>query len=786
MTTDGRGVGVRGDLTSYVGRAEDESEVRRLLGEARLVTLTGPGGVGKTRLAGRVASSVTRAFPDGVVVVGLAELRDGTMVTRTLGDCLGLHDTAGRTSLDTVLAHLRDRWMMLLLDNCEHLVTCCAELVDVLLRRCPNVVVLATGRCSLGVAGERIVPIAPLAVPPEGARSVEEAFAYDAVRLFVDRATEVLPSFRFTEGNAAAVVGLCRQLDGLPLAVELAAARIRVLSPGQIADRMSGGLALLTTGARSWPERHRSLRATIEWSHSLCTDVERAAWECCSVFAGAFDLSAAEDVCAAPGPAGLDSHAVLDAVDGLVDKSVLLRVEGTTGVRFRMLEALREFGQERLVEAGTAEAVARRHRDHHARLLEQADAEWFGPRRDDWLARLSDRHADIRAALSWSLRTSEEAVVALRMAGGVIEYWMARGAAWEIREWLDRALAVAAEDAPGRAAAQARAALCAALHADLDGARHRLELAESVGDDDAVPYICHARAFVALLAVEPHALENAAKAVRIFGERGAVRMQLHPMFIQAVATAFRGDLDGARHLLDAMLRLCESVMDESYRSMALFGLGTVEIFFGGDLDVGERAMREALEMDLRGPDVLSAAYRVDGLAWASARREDWPSAARLFGTAATLWDRCGAEPDIAVSLAHRELLKATRSALGEARFEAAFAEGRRRNPHDILAPAAAPASGGHDGPAGTAVLPPLTRRESEIARLVATGLSNREIAIRLVIAQRTAETHLQHILNKLSFANRTQVAIWVNEQGAARTGDPDPARGDQLSGQVPR
>ncbi|NBH11301.1 LuxR C-terminal-related transcriptional regulator [Amycolatopsis sp. SID8362] len=761
MTADG----ARRDLTSYMGRAEDEREVRRLLGEARLVTLTGPGGVGKTRLAGRVASSVTRAFPDGVVVAGLAELRDATMVTRTLADCLGLHDTAARTARDTVLAHLRERRMLLLLDNCEHLVAPCAELADDLLRQCPDLVILATSRCSLGVAGERVLPVAPLAVPPETAETVEDAIAYDAVRLFVDRASEVLPSFRLTEDNAAAVVGLCRQLDGLPLAVELAAARIRVLSPGQIADRMSASLAVLTTGARSLPERHRSLRATIEGSHALCTDVERAVWECCSVFAGAFDLAAAEDVCAAPGPAGLDALAVLDAVEGLVDKSVLLRVEGAA-VRFRMLEALREFGQERLAGAGIAEAIARRHRDHHVRLLDQADAEWFGPRRDDWFARLSDRHADIRAALSWSLRDPGEAAVVLRIASGVIEYWMARGAAWEIREWLDRALAVAAEDAPGRARAQARAALCAALHADLDGARHRLKLAESSGDDDAVPYLCHARAFVALIAVEPHALENAAEAVRIFGERGAVRSRLHPMFIQAVATAYRGDLAGARHLLAEMLRLCESARDESYRSMALFGLGTAEIFFGGDLDVGERAMRDALEIDLRGPDVLSAAYRVDGLAWASARREDWPGAARLFGTAATLWDRCGAEPDIAVSLAHRELLRATRGALGDARFEDAFAEGRRRNPHEILAPPATSASG-QDEPT---VLPPLTRRESEIARLVAVGLSNREIAIRLVIAQRTAETHLQHILNKLDLANRTQVAVWVNERSATRTG----------------
>ncbi|EOD60169.1 putative protein kinase/LuxR family transcriptional regulator [Amycolatopsis vancoresmycina DSM 44592] len=760
---DENGVSARRDLTSYVGRAEDEARLRRLLGEARLVTLTGPGGVGKTRLAGRVASSMTRVFPGGVAVAGLAGLHEGSMVTRTLADGLGLHDTPARTARDALLAHLRDRRVLVVLDNCEHLAADCAELAAELLRACPDLVILATSRCSLGVAGERVVPIAPLAVPPSSARTVEDAIAYDAVRLFTDRAAEVLPSFRLAGEDVAAVVRLCRQLEGLPLAVELAAARIRALSPGQIADRMSDSLALLTTGARSLPERHRSLRATIDGSHALCTGVERAAWECCSVFAGAFDLAAAEDVCAVPGLAGF---AVLDAIDGLVDKSVLLRVDGATGVRYRMLEALREFGQERLVATGAAGVVARRHRDHHARLLEQADAEWFGPRREDWFARLSDRHADVRAALTWSLREPGEAVVALRMASGVIEYWIARGAAGEIREWLDRALALAGEGTPGWATAQARAALCAALHSDLDGARQRLALAETIGDDDAVPAICHVRAFVALLAVEPHALENAAEAVRIFGARGAVRQQLHPMFIAAVATAFRRDLAGARRLLAEMVQLCEAARDEWYRSMALFGLGTVEIFFGGDLGTGERAMRDALRIDLRVPDVLSAAYRVDGLAWASAKRGDWPAAARLFGTAATLWDRCGAEPDIAVSLAHRELLAATRGALGDARFEEAFAEGRRRNPHDLLA---TPVPARPEEPAADAVLPPLTRRESEIARLVAIGLSNREIAVRLVIAQRTAETHLQHILNKLDFANRTQVAVWVNERLVTRT-----------------
>lgn len=760
-----------GNLTSYIGRVDDENEIRRLMNLGRLVTLTGPGGVGKTRLASQVASSSVQAFPDGVAMAGLAELRDERLVTRAVADCLGLHDTGGRTELETVLAYLRPRRLLLVLDNCEHLLGSCAALVTTLLQNCRDLIVLATSRSSLGVAGEYILTVPPLAVPDENVRTPDEAIAFDAVRLFVERATNVLPSFQIADGNIAPVVRLCRQLDGLPLAIELAAARVRVLSPSQIADRLSENSSLLSTGVRTYPERHRTLRATVEWSHSLCTAEEQVAWERCSAFAGPFDLSAAEAVCGGHPEehAGLDAAAVVDAIDGLVDKSVLLRVDGTDPVHYRMLEILREYGSERLGGSGHEAMVLRRHRDHYDQVIREADGAWFGAGQELAFRGLSAAHAAIRAALAWSLRSPGEGSVALRMATCVIEYWLARGAAWELRDWIDRALAVIPPDTPGRGRGLAIAALCAALHADLPRARQRLELAKTAEDDDAVPYIAHARAFVALLAVEPNSLKNASEAVRIFGERGDVRRQMHPMFLQGVVLAYRGDLTGARKLLGTMRELCEAAGENRFRSMALFGLGAVETCFGGDLDAGERAIREALEIDLRASDVLSAAYRLDGLAWVAARRGDWHRAAGMFGTAAALWDRCGAEPDVAVSTPHKEYLKATRDALGDSKFERAFTDGRNRDPHDVLTQPGAETDGIAGAPedmrcARKPVLPPLTPRESEIAELVATGLSNREIATRLVIAQRTAETHLQHILNKLNFGNRTQLAIWVSEQ----------------------
>ncbi|EME61700.1 ATP-binding protein [Amycolatopsis decaplanina] len=750
----------RRPLTSYVSRTDDENEVRRLLGAGRLVTLTGAGGVGKTRLAAQVASSLTREFPGGVAVAGLGELRDERLVARTVADSLGLHDTAGRTDLEAVVSYLRPRRSLLLLDNCEHLLSGSADLVTALLRDCRDLVVLATSRCSLGLAGEHVLTIRSLPVPHEEIGTPQEALTFGAVRLFAERASNVLSSFEVTEGNVADVVRLCRRLDGLPLAIELAAARIRALSPSQIADRVERNSGVLTTGLRMPVERHRTLRATIDWSHSLCTETERTVWARCSVFAGQFDLSAAEDVCAEDG--GLDSLAVLDAVDGLVDKSVLTRIDGTDRVHYRMLRLLRGYGGRRLADSDDDFAVARKHRDHYARLIAQAADTWFGPGQDETYERLTAAHADIREALSWSLRTSGESPVALEMATGMIEYWVARGAAWEVRDWIDRALDAVPPETRGRARGLAIAALCAALHADLPRARQRLAAAEAIEDHEAVPYIDHARAFVKMLATEPNSMAHAAEAVRIFGERGDVRRQMHPMFLQGVALAYRGDLPGARELLGSMRRLCEEAGEERYRSMALFGLGVAEVCFGGDLGDGEQFIRSALEIDLRASDVLSAAYRVDGLAWVSARRGEWVRAAELFGTAATLWDRCNAEPDVAVSATHTTFYEATRKALGAAKFDAAFTEGRRRNPHDAL-------TGPQALPVGEpAVLPPLTPRESEIARLVAAGLSNREIAARLVIARRTVETHLQHISHKLDFVNRTQLAVWVGQRDACR------------------
>lgn len=340
-----------------------------------------------------------------------------------------------------VFEHLRGRRALVVLDNCEHVIDAAAEFVRALLTACPQVTVLATSRQSLGVEGEQVLPVPPMAVPDDHDRPVAELINYDGVALFVERACAMVPRFRLTDDNQADVVRLCRRVDGLPLAIELAATRMRVLSPAQIADRLTEGLALLTIGARTAPPRQQTLRATIDWSFELCSAAERDVWARASVFAGSFDLEAAEHVCG--------GDAVLDPIHGLVDKSVLVREAGDGDVaRFRMLEPLREYGNEQLVRSGQAHEAARAHRDWFDRLTERADADWVSPRQVAWIDRMRRDQANLRAALDWSTSTPGEAEVALRMAMRVNEYWALRGLTVEARTWLDRALAAVPSDHP--------------------------------------------------------------------------------------------------------------------------------------------------------------------------------------------------------------------------------------------------------------------------------------------------------------------------------------------------
>jgi predicted ATPase len=391
------------------------AEVRRLLSRSRLVTLTGVGGVGKTRLALRVAAGLRRAFGDGVWLVQFDQLRDEALVAQAVTGILGLHARSGFSPEAVPAEYVADRRLLLVLDNCEHLVDAVAKLADQLLRAAPGLRVLATSRESLNIAGETVLPVAPLPAPDPGQPlTVAQLGRFPAVGLFAERAAQVVPGFAVTEANMAAVAGICHRLEGLPLAIELAAARARVLSPEQIQARLGDRLGLLTRGSRANPARQQTLRASIGWSYELCSQAERLLWARLSVFAGGFELDAAEGICADDPLAGGD---VLDLLAALADKSVLIAEHGAGGgIRYRLPETLREFGQERLQESGDYTALRRRRRDWYEQLARQADTGWLSRQTADRVARLFREHANVQAAQDFCQAEPGEAEAGLRIA----------------------------------------------------------------------------------------------------------------------------------------------------------------------------------------------------------------------------------------------------------------------------------------------------------------------------------------------------------------------------------
>ena len=441
-------------LTSFVGREQELAEVVGLLGAAspqpRLVTLTGTGGCGKTRLALEVASRVLGVYPDGVWFVDLAPLADHGLVPRTVLATLELREAPGRSPLDLLADHLRSRQTLLVLDNCEHLLDACAQLVDALLRGCPHLRILATSREALGIAGEFRRRVPSLAVPdPERLPPLGLLDDYDAVRLFTERARAVQHDFALAECNAAAVVQVCHRLDGIPLALELAAARVRVLAPEQLAVRLDNRLRLLTDGSRTAPSRQQTLRATVSWSYELLTDEAQRLFARLAVFAGSWTLEAAEAVCAG---AGLEPPQVLDLLTRLIDQSLVIAGDGHGPRRYRLLETLREYGRERLVERAELEALQRR---HAAYFLAQAEsAEPHATR----LAPLEGLAADLnnlRAALRWYVDQGaiEEG---LRLCAALGELWSYLGRPSEGYDWLRRLLDLPSGASTGRTRAQAQ------------------------------------------------------------------------------------------------------------------------------------------------------------------------------------------------------------------------------------------------------------------------------------------------------------------------------------------
>jgi predicted ATPase/DNA-binding SARP family transcriptional activator len=454
---------LRSPITSFVGRGDDLTRIMEAFAGARLVTLTGPGGAGKTRLAAEAAARLLDRMPDGVWLAELASVADPVDLPQAVLSLFGVRElrllaAPGATAvppLDRLVEALGDRELLLVVDNCEHLVAAAAALVDHLLARCPGLSVLATSREPLGIAGELLHPVGPLAVP-EGEVSPAEALAYPAVRLLADRGAAARPEFTVDEATVGPVLRICRALDGMPLAIELAAARFHALAPGQVAARLDDRFRLLADGRRPVLARHQTLRAVIDWSWELLGGAEQVLLRRLSVFAGGATLEAAERVCAGPAPAGPAPDEVLYLLAGLVDKSLVVAAEGDgPEVRYGMLETVRAYGAERLRAAGEDEALARAHAGYFLELAEAAEPELR--RRDQlrWIDRLAAERDNLHAALRWSV-DSGEAATALRLAAALGWYWFLTSARAEALDWTAKVLAL-----PGEARSAARAQVLA-------------------------------------------------------------------------------------------------------------------------------------------------------------------------------------------------------------------------------------------------------------------------------------------------------------------------------------
>jgi predicted ATPase/DNA-binding CsgD family transcriptional regulator len=750
--------------TPFIGRRKEITEVRRLMSSSRLVTLTGTGGVGKTRLALQVAGDVRRAFPDGAWLVDLSALNDPALVAQSVAAALRIRDHSARWPLAILTEHLADQHLLLVLDNCEHLLDASAVLADAVLQACPELRILATSRQSLGLPSEQIVVVPSLSVPdPDVVAPVEVLAAYEAVSLFVTRAAGVLPGFTLTARNAAAVVALCSRLDGLPLAIELAAVRLRVLSPDQVLERLDERFGLLTGGSRAAPTRQQTLRGLVEWSFDLCSPAEQTLWVRLSVFAGSCDIQAVEEVCSDD---RLPRQAVLDVVTALVDKSVLVREDHESGVRYRLLDTIRAFGHERLLEAGEEQTLRRQHRDHYLRRVGEACAGLFSAEGPQLLEQIRLEHPNVRAGLDFSLSQPDEAESGLRLAAVLWFAWRQLGLLSEGRRWLDLLLAVERSPSPTRAHALWANGYLALLQSDVDAAGLMLaessRLAEQLGDHSARAYAEGFSGQVAMvegdLVRAVRLLEHALEAHRAAGDALGTSAALIRLTVAASAI---GDGERASRLAAEYLALC------AQHGATLFApLGHTVLSFEhwrrGDIDQAVAEARETVRLHWRNHDRIGVALGMEVLAWAAGAQGDAERATRLLAAADNVWRTVDAPLAGVTHLApyRDECVARCRQVLGAALFDAATDGGARLSFDDAVADAleerAATAA-----PRAAEESNPLTRREGEVADLVAQGMTNKEIASALVIAQRTAEAHVDHILTKLGFSSRAQVATWV-------------------------
>ena len=792
-------------LTTFVGRRKELAEIEERLKESRLLTLAGPGGCGKTRLALELASRIHARFADGAWTVELASVAEPNLVPYSVAAALGIQEQPGQSLTSLVTKYLRPKDALLVLDNCEHLLEPAAELSENILRTCPQVRILATSREPMNLEGEVTWRVPGMALPDMRAAKPDQRInESDAVALFVDRARLADPGFALSDVNVAAVGQICLRLDGIPLAIELAATRVTVLRIEQILERLEQRFRLLTGGSRTVMPRHRTLRAAFDWSYELLTEPERILFRRMSVFAGSFSLEAVEAVCSD----GTDQP-VLDLVTHLVDKSMLGADHSSSpATRYRLLETLRQYAAERLKEAGETATARQRHGEHFLDFAERSASDLRGHAQAEALRELDLEHDNLRSVLGWS--REENPLLGLRVGVALTNFWQMRGFWTEGRAWLRGSLAKPVQDRRLLANGLLGAGTLAEWQGDYPEARtfleralemfHELREVRSIaactielgraayfqGQPDLAATLFESglaaareaqdqwltgRSLVELGQVAWRRAEFAQsrdlvnEGLGMFREMGDRYDLVYAVDLLGHADHGMGDLASAREHFEESLGRAREVNDLWGVAHSHSNLGDVAVD-EGDLNTAQSEYVAAAGLHhvlMRPAGLLTY---LEGFACLAAARKEFERAVVLEALCEKLRESSGVgwRPDMRARV--DRLLPAARDRLGPAATAKAEARGRAmtaEDGHNYCLEAYA--SAGDARRASSDKGPRLTRREEDVAALVARGLTSKQIAARLFISERTAETHVDRILTKLDFHSRTQIAVWAVQKG---------------------
>ena len=720
----------------------------------------GPGGVGKTRLAVRIATDLARGFADGAWLVELADIRDAALVPNSVMAALDLRDQASTEPSTLLLSYLRDKELLLVLDNCEHLLGAAAAVVTEIMRAAPGVRVIATTREQLSVAGEQVVPVPPLDLPAHhGTQPLAHVRDNEAVTLFTQRAAEATGRFELTESNQAAVVDICRRLDGIPLAIELAAVRTRVLSPEQILDRLDDRFGLLTGGSRAALPRHQTLQTTIDWSYDLLAATEQALMRRLCVFAGRFTLEDVEAVCTFEDSQAAD---VLDLLSSLVEKSLVIKEDARSRACYRLHETMREYAALKLRGADELTPIELRFVNHYVSTCQAAA---FRARYGlfEWLEWMDLEIDNVR----WVLRrclAEGDIPSGVALAASVSWYWITRATTEGVR-WLDELLASGVGSPGTHAWAYFIRGFLAVLQSDPAAARPALQRAVAwARESGQTVALSHS---LSMASIAENMAGDHASARRLLDEAQRVTAGLEDVsaevgLLQARAFdgLFEGDLEAVRSAASEGVRLSRESGDLYSLEMMLMNLGLTALI-SGELDDSRPLFAEALRIAQKIDDRLAQYALLDALSYDAVRRGEAAQAAQLLGAAETVRNGAGATviAFLVPLLAH--IHEAAVAAIGEAKFKVELDRGRAlsRNAAIVLALGDTARAAVATAPADAAG--PLGKREAEVAKLVSEGLSNREIGTRLFISERTVDSHVRHILDKLGFNSRSQIAAWM-------------------------